>query len=422
MTITLTDDQQAGYERFCDFFLDPSQHHFVIKGHGGVGKTALVTHCHQSIPKLKKLLQTINAPKDGIPQNVFLTATTNQAAEALEKETGMAVSTIHALLGLRVYMNYGQGKAGTSSLGLKQKAEIIKNAIIFIDEASYIDEELLSFIHSRTQKCKIVFIGDPSQLLGIGATTSPVFDAGLPEISLTKPIRFEAGGPIDQASAMLRTVVQTGVWGDMHIDGKDITHLSREAFEAEILKEFTRPERTHFDSRVLAWRNKTVIQYNKAIAAHVKGTPEFRKNDKAICNKYMRGRGKDKDIKTGQLVTIAYVRDSVFFANKYPGKYYEIDHYINYFMPDNPDDFQNARLSQSEFDGIPMAQAVDEFWIDLREAYASTVNKAQGSTYDKVFVDLDDIARCPYPNQLARMLYVAISRAKSQVILTGDLV
>jgi ATP-dependent exoDNAse (exonuclease V) alpha subunit len=58
----------------------------------------------------------------------------------------------------------------------------------------------------------------------------------------------------------------------------------------------------------------------------------------------------------------------------------------------------------------------------LRAAYAQTINKSQGSTYDRVFIDLDDLARCSSGDQLARMLYVGFSRARHQVFLTGDLV
>ena len=58
---------------------------------------------------------------------------------------------------------------------------------------------------------------------------------------------------------------------------------------------------------------------------------------------------------------------------------------------------------------------------DLRTRAAATVYKAQGSTHDSVFIDLDDIGKCRNDNLLARMLYVAISRARSQVLLTGDI-
>lgn len=58
---------------------------------------------------------------------------------------------------------------------------------------------------------------------------------------------------------------------------------------------------------------------------------------------------------------------------------------------------------------------------DLRPRDAATVYKAQGSTYDSVFIDLGDLSTCPNPNQAARMLYVAFSRARHRVFLYGEL-
>jgi ATP-dependent exoDNAse (exonuclease V) alpha subunit len=64
---------------------------------------------------------------------------------------------------------------------------------------------------------------------------------------------------------------------------------------------------------------------------------------------------------------------------------------------------------------------IENSWVDLRGAYACTINKAQGSTFDSVFLDLDDVSRCNSGDQIARMLYVAVSRARNHVYLCGDL-
>ena len=58
---------------------------------------------------------------------------------------------------------------------------------------------------------------------------------------------------------------------------------------------------------------------------------------------------------------------------------------------------------------------------DLRPYDACTAYKAQGSTYDTAFVDLQDISLCRDPDQTARMLYVAVSRAKNKLYLYGRL-
>ena len=64
---------------------------------------------------------------------------------------------------------------------------------------------------------------------------------------------------------------------------------------------------------------------------------------------------------------------------------------------------------------------IETQWIDLRNAFACTINKSQGSTFDAVFIDLDDVRRCNSGEQMARMLYVAVSRARNHVYLTGDI-
>lgn len=54
---------------------------------------------------------------------------------------------------------------------------------------------------------------------------------------------------------------------------------------------------------------------------------------------------------------------------------------------------------------------------EIRHAYASTVHKAQGSTYDAVIVDLDDLGRMRDASGYNRALYVAVTRASHQVAL-----
>ena len=58
---------------------------------------------------------------------------------------------------------------------------------------------------------------------------------------------------------------------------------------------------------------------------------------------------------------------------------------------------------------------------DLRPRDATTVHKAQGSSYDTAFIDVGDLSGCRHPDTAARLLYVCFSRATSRVILYGDL-
>jgi ATP-dependent exoDNAse (exonuclease V) alpha subunit len=102
------------------------------------------------------------------------------------------------------------------------------------------------------------------------------------------------------------------------------------------------------------------------------------------------------------------------------GYYYHLSNDHTYFMP-------NSHKEKKELVNLLTKQndkylnEIREHWIDLRAQYACTIDKSQGSTYDQVFIDLDDIAKCNVPSQVARMCYVAVSRAKHKVYLTGDL-
>ena len=64
---------------------------------------------------------------------------------------------------------------------------------------------------------------------------------------------------------------------------------------------------------------------------------------------------------------------------------------------------------------------VKETWLDLRAVYASSIHKSQGSTYDTVFLNLADIGKNWNATDVARLLYVGITRAAKQVVCYGYL-
>jgi hypothetical protein len=410
-----TADQLAGFDAFCQFILDPAQSVFVLRGYSGTGKSTLVSRCVDHYPKLLNTLRLLSPNQKG-EMELKLTATTNKAAEALSQATGQTATTIHSAIGLRVQTDY---KTGKTTLTTRQTAEPIENTILFIDEASKIDANLLRYIFKCTHNCKIVFIGDPAQLLTVGCAKPPAFHSNFTEVRLNETVRQTSGSPITAMATQFRETVETGEWKGFTPDGYHIQHLSREDFEDEICREFARPDRHHADSRVLAWTNRTVIAYNKAIANLTSGTPQFQVNDYAVNNNFIAsGR---LSIKTDQMVLITRV-GSAETCFGVAGKYYQIEGRASFFMPDDRQLARVALREAREQDDYVTMTVIQDKWIDLREAFACTIDKSQGSTYDRVFIDLDDLKRCPDSNQLARMLYVGTSRARHQVFFTGDLV
>jgi hypothetical protein len=411
-SITLTEDQQKALDAFYTFLTDPVESVFVLSGYSGCGKSTLVREIIERVPGYIRMSKLVNpSQKD---YEIELTATTNKAAENLSQISGQQAGTIHSFLGLRVQTDY---RTNITTL-IPRGGDPIEGRLLFIDEASYIDKQLLGFIFKLTRKCKIVFIGDPAQLTPVKASGTPVFDAKFSGAALTTVVRQAEGNPIVDLSTKFRHTVNTGEFFSFKPDGKHVVYATREDFNKAIEEEFTRPDWRYQDSKILAWTNKCTIGYNHFVRNLAKGDPHFQVGDYAVCNSFVSvGRS---SIKTDQLVQINAIDvDSVRY--EVPGNMVCVDG-TWVFHPKSLDEWKAGIKKMRAKDNFGAVSEMESQWIDLRAAYACTVNKAQGSTFDRVFIDLDDIRRCNSGDQIARMLYVAVSRARSNVYLTGDLV
>jgi hypothetical protein len=420
-SITLTKGQQAASDAFRKFLLDPAQHILVLEGFAGTGKSTLVEHLIETLPKVENTLRLINEKFKG--WETVLTATTNKACEALRSlSQGREVKTIHSHLGLKLSKDYTTGE---TILVEGYNSETRVDELIFIDEASFIDANLLQLIFDMTSNCKIVFMGDPAQLSPVKSSGNvpPVFAAGYPTARLTEVVRQAEGNPIIDLATAFRETVNSGEFFQFRPDGVFIEWMERSTWNKAIEAEFTRPEWRFDTSKVLAWTNRTVIAYNHGIRAMVKGDPEFAVGDYGIVNNYLSGGGgkrRQRALKTDQMVEITSM-DSSNYAGT-PGWDVTLDNHFEAFLPETLTLRKQAITAAKAKSNFSLMKAIDETWVDLRAAYSCTINKSQGSTYDTVYIDLDDIKACNQPNQIARMLYVAVSRARNRVIFTGDLV
>ena len=410
--ITLTPDQQHALEAITHFIADPVETVFLLSGYSGTGKTTLIRTFLERLDATLKTVKLINPAASDY--SVELTATTNKAAEHFRQLTSRDVHTIHSFLGLRVQTDY---ETNVTRL-IPRSSQPKENVLLFIDEASYVDSQLLGLIFKLTKNCKIIFMGDPAQLTPVKSSGTPVFDANFSGAQLTQVVRQAEGNPIVELSTKFRNTVNSGEFFSFVPDGQAIKYLPREDFNKAIETEFTRPDWRYSDSKILAWTNKCTIGYNHAVRDHVKGDPHFQVGDYAVCNKFLAS-GK-QSLKTDQMVQITGISDDLLEYGVL-GNQYTLDNNIVAFGPKSLAD-KNALIKKARAaEQFNIVERADNQWIDLRAAYASTVNKAQGSTFERVFIDLDDIRRCNSGDQIARMLYVGVSRAKQQVFLTGDI-
>lgn len=413
--ITLTQDQQAAYDRFVEFVLAPHDDVFVLAGYSGTGKTTLVKEILHRVSSIERTLRLVDPQHQGL--EIELTATTNKAAEAFAHIAHQPVRTIHSLLGLTVETDF---KTRQTRLVARNGGTPQVNKLIFIDEASYIDQTLLRTILALTQSSKVVFIGDPAQLTPVGNNNTPVFSHGFPKAELTEVVRQAKGNPIIDLATQLRHMVNTGQQAMFTPDGQTISHVSRDEFNALMLDSFSNPNWHFHDSKFLGWTNKCCIAHNKMLCSQIGNSTEFAVGDYVVNNRYLGGFNGQPTLKTDEIVQITE-RGNDDVQHGSPGVWYKVNHSRSVFVPHARTAYARVCAALIKDDQSFLAMMVEHKWADLRALYACTINKAQGSTFHTVFIDLDDVNRCRDDNQLARLLYVAVSRASHRVIMTGDL-
>ena len=215
--------------------------------------------------------------------------------------------------------------------------------------------------------------------------------------------------------ALRKVVTREEKWPELITDLNYIMHKSRNDFNQAIRDEFSKPDWKPSEAKILSWTNATAINYNKLVHQHLTGNDHFAVGDYVICNSFQ----EKLKLPVESLVRIASMIP--IEMQGIPGYSITVtNNTTRFFLP------HNRKMLQKRINHLyqtnPMeANHLKDYSIDLRLAYASTINKAQGSTYKKVFLDLDDVGKCIDSDNLARLMYVGSSRPSQQLIFTGSL-
>ena len=394
----LTNGQQNTMGIFKDFLLDKNKKYMIIQGAAGVGKSFL----------LKPMVKAVKN------KSIELTATTNPAVAVLEDLTEMSAKTIYSLLGLRVTNNF---QTGRTNIVLNKSAQTQNNKVIFIDEGSMIDDTLFEYIESQTGNCKVVIVGDWFQLAPVGQVT-----VTMQHIEGTQAIMNEImrnSGIIMETGQQFRETVETGIFNPIPKGHDAILHLNGADFQAMVEAEFMRDDYSPKKAKMIAYTNAMVLDYSAHIRAAKGCPPELQIGEKVITNKPIPTTGQMISIDTE--VEITNISPEYAALYDIAGKDIEINNHVEAFMPNDQNQVKRLVKQLGKQKNWSDYFYIKDNWMDLRLPYASTVHKAQGSSYDKVFIDLDNIGLCHISSDVARMMYVSISRARYQVILYGEL-
>jgi len=418
----LNQGQKDAANAFFEFLFSEDKE-FIISGPAGVGKTYLMNYIiDNTMPRYHEMCKLVGIQPEF--NSVTMTATTNKAAEVLSAAVNRPTSTVHSFFNLTVKDDFTTGQ---TILKRTPKWVIHRNIIIFIDESSMIDTELWKLLHEGTMDCKLVYVGDRHQLAPIMESMSPVYKHNSPMVELLTPVRNAGQPALMEVCEQLRETVATGDFKPIKVVPGVIDLLDDPGMKTEMANHF---HNQTLDARILAYTNRRVIQYNDHIRAMRTLPTEFQKGELLISNTAYHHA-------SGMLSVEAEVE---VLRNKGPSQML-VDEKHQIHLDINRLDLRTSlgelvpnvpcATDRNHLDQLLKYYAKDKNWqayfnlknniADLRPRDAATVHKAQGSTYDTVFVDLSNISTCNIQNQVARMLYVAFSRARSRVFLYGNL-
>ena len=368
--------------------------------------------------------------------SICLTATTHKAAAVLAKSHHKDVNTIHSVLGLKVTKDFRTGLTSLKPSGNKQAMPNL--FMVVVDEASMINWELLAYIRKGfSSDTKILYIGDSYQLAPVREPTSPVFTQVKRHAHLTEPVRQQEDSPIFKFGQMFRQLLIDGMhnkrWPsieDLKANQGEVIHVSHDDWWSMALPAI---QQDPMNNKILAWSNNRVQECNSFVRKYLNKPVDLQANEWVVANKPIFTRNNAILARTDQEVLIESIGNRVNWTTlgghvlPYPGfelwlRQIQIKGFAVYIV--ESDQVSNYKLLQKYYKGTkdwPNFYLLEEQVADLRPSYASTVYKAQGSTWDQVFIDLDDISRCTSWKEVARMMYVAVTRPRTRVVLAGNI-
>ncbi len=406
-----------------------------ISGQAGTGKSTILHEFLQHL--LKEEIATV------------CTAYTHKAKTIIMSKVPPAadVQTLHAFLKKRPGINENATKRDYITMS-QQFGEPEPVKLLIVDEYSMVDEADLKSIMELN--IKVIFLGDPNQLDPISGPQA-VIPQGKFDVKLTHIYRQEGNvGLLDPLCTLVHMIETKGPMVYLEPTSQFIRNT-------DIVKEYIASESK--DKVILAFTNNRVeylnYKINKALQSDYYWCPTTREmvlpghampappEITTISGESLKLKTKWKTLE--QLIGLASTFNLKFgaFTNsegETTTRCYVFGHgKYNEMMKELKQRATDANLAISNItDDKPAVWAkknwrhqfaklrakawrelltIDGNVVCMDYPYATTVHKSQGSTYDEVFVDSDDIGKVSNVMQFKKLMYVGISRASSKVYL-----
>ena len=389
-----------------------SQEKFIcLSGMPGTGKTYLLN-------KLASQLDTINTVLKIAGRTPFIdirfTATTNKAAAVLKESLDSEyATTVYKLFGIKVTNDY---RTGEEKLDFT-RAITVPDSLIIIDEASMLSYEVLEYINKYAIRSKVIFVGDKNQLPTVGGASADVFNR-FKVIELTKIMRQKPS--LAKAIKNAKNTLEAGEMIDLpSMESESIIRLNKSEFLDSIVN-------MGLNDKILCYTNNKCIAYNSHIRQEL-GLPTTPiKGDLCISKGRVVSPYGDRQIvlnaeESFPIIDVKPIEKYIYIGDcKYGVKEY-LTYKGTFFGLEKPELYplllKSAYAKCKEIKDYTGYIYIKENILDPRFYYSSTIHSAQGSTYDNVYIDLNDIikGRGATKETKNKLLYVAISRAKNKI-------
>ena len=364
---------------------------FILTGGPGTGKTTVIN----GIIAVYALLEGLDLRnKSNLP--ILLAAPTGRAARRMNELTGLPSATIHRHLGMT-------GDDDTSHL-----EDYLDADFIIVDEFSMVDTWLANQLFSNiSSTSKILIVGDSDQLPSVspGQVLADLLQIpSIPQTRLERIYRQSEESTIVTLASQIRQGILPADFTQKKADRSYFEIASNQipATIEKILDAAIRSGIPARDIQVLApmYRGAAGIDaINQLMQELLNPLQKGQISFEASQFQYRSG---DKVI---HLVNDAEVNvfngDLGYITDLIPGKYTE----------------SKQDEMMIDFDGNEVVYPRNE-WYKIRLAYAMSIHKSQGSEFPVVFLPITSASKRMLERNL---IYTAITRAKSKLILLGEL-
>lgn len=380
-------------------------------------------------------------------REVILTATTNKAARVLSEATGQQASTIHRALLLTMQRS---PITGHQELVQREVPQLPHGGLLIVDEASMVDEDLLGYILQAAELFDVfvLFVGDHCQVPPVGKDPE-LFNGRFAHIKLSTIHRQALGNPIIALASQYRDLIEGNtealpeIVTALNDDGAGVEVVSRQVFRTRIAEAFNQSYGD--DIKVCAYTNKCALKHNYDVRAAIYGVEladdePIMVGERLVVCKPVLGGGDKVLLAVEDEVVVSSLRSAVHRPSGVTGVEIPFGSEVVLFVPDDLIEANNyveelrkqamkatrqhKVTATMESDSARRAAwrkffKADRAFHDLRHGYASTTHKAQGSTFNTVFIDLPDLMTCRDTALRNRLFYTALTRASHRVVING---